>query len=114
MMWYKAHRNCPVCKKHLSVSQLHDITMKPQELRLHGEGEAAEGENGSSNNANGAQDEATKKTAIYSKFNADKLAEIKNIELEGPSYTTKVDTLIRHLLWLREVDPGAKSIVFSQ
>ncbi|KAM0411735.1 hypothetical protein ACHAPD_009952 [Fusarium lateritium] len=51
---------------------------------------------------------------IYSEFNADKLAEIQNIELGGPSFTTKVDTLVKHLMWLRESDPGAKSIVFSQ
>ncbi|KAF4120181.1 E3 ubiquitin-protein ligase SHPRH [Geosmithia morbida] len=120
MTWYKAHRNCPICKRHLSVSQLHDITMKPQELRLHGD-ETTRGENDSSDGGGVAQgdsrddgDGITKKTMIYSTFNAEKLAEIKNIELEGPSYTTKVDTLVRHLLWLREVDPGAKSIVFSQ
>ncbi len=55
-----------------------------------------------------------KESTIYTEFNADKLAEIKNIDLDGPSFTTKVDTLIRHLLWLRESDPGAKSIIFSQ
>lgn len=53
-------------------------------------------------------------SGIYKEFNAEKLAEIKNIDLDGPSFTTKVDTLVRHLLWLRESDPGAKSIVFSQ
>lgn len=41
------------------------------------------------------------------------LAEIKNIDLPI-SFGTKVDTLCRHLLWLRDNDPGAKSIVFSQ
>lgn len=51
---------------------------------------------------------------IYTEFNADKLAEIKNIDLEGPAFTSKVDNLVRHLLWLRENDPGAKSIIFSQ
>jgi E3 ubiquitin-protein ligase SHPRH len=41
-------------------------------------------------------------------------SKIKNIELDGPSFTTKVDTLARHLIWLRETDPGAKSVIFSQ
>ncbi|KAM0335736.1 hypothetical protein ACHAQA_000786 [Verticillium albo-atrum] len=57
---------------------------------------------------------ARNKSAIYSEFGADKLAQINNIDLEGPSFTTKVDSIVRHLLWLRESDPGAKSIVFSQ
>lgn len=51
---------------------------------------------------------------LYSEFDAEQLEQMKNIELDGPSFTTKVDTLVRHLLWLRESDPGAKSIVFSQ
>lgn len=113
MLWYKAHRNCPVCKRHLSPSQLHDITMKPQELRLHGDGTGGS-EDGTGSSPGKGRDGGTRGTMIYSTFNAQKLAEIKNIELDGPSYTTKVDTLVRHLLWLRQVDPGAKSIVFSQ
>ena len=30
------------------------------------------------------------------------------------SFGTKIDTLARHVLWLRENDPGAKSVIFSQ
>lgn len=112
MHWYKAHRNCPVCKKHLTSAQLHDITMKPQELRMHDESSDSSG--GQNTSPSQEQNGVAKKTGIYSTFGSDKLAEIKNIELDGPSYTTKVDTLIRHLLWIRQTDPGAKSIVFSQ
>lgn len=111
MMWFRAHRNCPVCKRHLTSSQLHDITMKPQELRLHGDNSGQSSENQS---PRADQNGIDNKTMIYSAFNSEKLAEIKNMELDGPSYTTKVDTLVRHLLWLRQTDPGAKSIVFSQ
>lgn len=55
-----------------------------------------------------------RKSSIYSEISKAKLAEIKNVELEGRSFTTKVDTLARHLIWLRESDPGAKSIIYSQ
>ena len=43
----------------------------------------------------------------------DTLAQINTIDLKG-SYGTKIDTLARHVLWLRVHDAGAKSIVFSQ
>lgn len=109
-LWYKAHRTCPVCKRHLSQSNFHDITLKPQELKVHSEAQQPRV---------GDMDEvpvtpSKKVSTIYTEFNAEKLAEIRNIDLEGPSFTTKVDMLLRHLMWLRESDPGAKSIVFSQ
>ncbi|KAG8421882.1 hypothetical protein J3458_003718 [Metarhizium acridum] len=109
-LWFKAHHNCPVCKRGLKPSNLHDIAIKPQQLQIRSEG--ANDQGGSLPRR--VAGSSPKKTAIYSEFNADKLAEIKNVELDGPSFTTKVDTLVRHLLWLRESDPGAKSIVFSQ
>ncbi|SPQ21138.1 c4c1990a-724a-49be-92d0-f7bf28fa9aea [Thermothielavioides terrestris] len=108
--WFHAHRNCPVCKRHLHQSHLHDVTLKPQALRVHSEAHAG-GSDGSTTSPASA---AKKSLAIYKDLNAEQLAEIQNIDLDGPSYTTKVDTLTRHLLWLRESDPGAKSIVFSQ
>ncbi|KAL2162696.1 hypothetical protein VTH06DRAFT_6532 [Thermothelomyces fergusii] len=109
-LWHKAHHTCPMCKRHLSHSNFHDITLKPQELKVHSE--THQGRAGVPQE--GPVSPTKKGSAIYSEFKAEKLAEIKNIDLEGPSFTTKVDMLIRHLMWLRESDPGAKSIVFSQ
>jgi SNF2 family DNA or RNA helicase len=52
-------------------------------------------------------------TTIYSSVRDTILNQIKNIDLDG-SFGTKIDTLARHVLWIREHDPAAKSIVFSQ
>ncbi|KAJ5035392.1 uncharacterized protein L3040_007862 [Drepanopeziza brunnea f. sp. 'multigermtubi'] len=104
-MWWDTHRNCPVCKRKLSKVDMHQITYKPGELSIQAEE---------------VQDihhervpTSKKHSAIYSEISKATLAEIKNIELDGPSFTTKVDTLARHLIWLRESDPGAKSIIYS-
>ncbi|KAL6881549.1 SNF2 family N-terminal domain-containing protein [Trichoderma novae-zelandiae] len=114
MMWFKSHRNCPVCKRALKADNLHDIIIKPRQLQVHGEGTGRP--KGSSNNDDSAQGRrgSSKQMMLYSEFDAEQLEQMKNIELDGPSFTTKVDTLVRHLMWLRESDPGAKSIVFSQ
>lgn len=112
-MWFKAHHNCPVCKRALKSSNIHDITLKAQQLQVHSDGPSRNTQDQQQSPQQG-RDGVSRKTHIYSEFNADKLAEITSIELDGPSFTTKVDTLVRHLLWLRESDPGAKSIVFSQ
>ncbi|KAH7209717.1 SNF2 family N-terminal domain-containing protein [Fusarium oxysporum] len=113
MLWFKAHHNCPVCKRRLKSSNLHDITINPQQLKVHSD-EPTQSQDGTENSPEQKQTDSPKKTGIYSEFNSDKLAEIQKIELDGPSFTTKVDTLVKHLMWLRESDPGAKSIVFSQ
>lgn len=105
MLWFRAHHNCPMCKRHLKLTELHNITLKPRELKLHTEDAPA---------PEPKRSPVSKKTGIYSEFGSDKLAEINDIELPGPSFTTKVDSIVRHILWLRESDPGAKSIIFSQ
>ncbi|KND93572.1 putative ATP-dependent helicase [Tolypocladium ophioglossoides CBS 100239] len=109
-LWFKAHHNCPVCKKGLKPFNLHDITIKPQQLQVRSD----EPGRATADDQTPTSPQKRIKTAIYSEFSSEQLAEIKNIELDGPSFTTKVDTLVRHLLWLRESDPGAKAIVFSQ
>lgn len=89
-------------------ADLHEITYKPQELSI----QAEEVQEASQERASPSA--TSRKSAIYSEISKSKLAEIKNIELDGPSFTTKIDTLARHLIWLRESDPGAKSIIYSQ
>ncbi|KAK7757321.1 hypothetical protein SLS62_000871 [Diatrype stigma] len=98
------------CKKHLSLAMLHDITLKKQELKVHQERQ----HNVPTEPSSSQTPQKVKNAGIYSEFSDDKLAAIKNIQLDGPSFATKIDTLIKHLLWLREIDPGAKSIIFSQ
>ncbi|KAI1976973.1 hypothetical protein LOZ51_006526 [Ophidiomyces ophidiicola] len=101
-LWWRQHRTCPACKHRLARNELHQITYKPSELLIQEEKTPGQDEFGHS-----------MKNAIYSDIKRDDLKEIKNIELSG-SFGTKIDTLSRHLIWLRQHDPGAKSIVFSQ
>jgi len=107
-IWWQNHHSCPVCKRRLIQADLHEITYKPQELNIHAE------EVHEANQERHSPSSKSRKSAIYSEISKSKLAEIKNIELDGPSFTTKIDTLARHLIWLRESDPGAKSIIYSQ
>jgi hypothetical protein len=48
----------------------------------------------------------------YNTISRDTLDSILAVEAIG-QYGAKIQTLIRHLLWLQLEDPGAKSIVFS-
>ncbi len=83
-LWFRAHHNCPVCKRQLVQGDLHDITLKPQELKVHTESVPDRGESHSQ------QVTPSKKVStIYSEFNPEQLAEIKNIDLDGPNFTTR-------------------------
>ncbi|PQE34022.1 hypothetical protein CJF32_00002864 [Rutstroemia sp. NJR-2017a WRK4] len=108
-LWWSSHHNCPVCKRKLIQADLHEITYKPQELSIQTE------ELHEPVQARSPSSSISRKSKIYSDVSKATLAQIKNIELPGNfSFGTKIDTLARHLLYLRESDPGAKSIVFSQ
>ena len=102
-LWWNAHRNCPTCKKTLSRNDFYQITYKPGELTMHEE-VASTGKPPIADNSSGT---------IYSGITTAMLNQIKNIDING-SYGTKIDTLARHLLWIRENDPGAKCVIFSQ
>ncbi|KAL4930607.1 proteasome stabiliser-domain-containing protein [Aspergillus undulatus] len=101
-LWWNQHRSCPVCKKRLGSNDFYQITYKPQEF-------VVQEEKASPN----IELERHSNNAIYTDIGSGTLHEIKNIDLRE-SFGTKIDTLARHILWLRENDPGAQSIVFSQ
>ena len=87
-----------MCKTYLKASSFHEITYKPQALVAQEEKHATR---------------RLSKNVIYEDISSGVLGQIQTIDLTG-SFGTKIDTISRHLLWLRSHDPGAKSIVFSQ
>lgn len=48
----------------------------------------------------------------YNTIDKKVFTEIQKVESLG-SFGSKIQTLVRHLLYLQEVDPGCKSIIFS-
>ena len=106
-LWWNEHRTCPVCKKHLKSADFYDITYKPAEMAIQEETSPAPMESPGSS-------ERSLTRSIYSDISSTTLNQIKNIDLEGSYFGTKVDTICRHLYWLRDHDPGSKAIIFSQ
>jgi E3 ubiquitin-protein ligase SHPRH len=106
-LWWSEHRTCPVCKRHLRSTDFYDITYKPAEMAIQEETSPARFDSPGSS-------ERSVNRSIYSDVSNDTLNQIKNIDLDGSYFGTKVDTICRHLYWLREHDPGSKAIIFSQ
>lgn len=105
-MWWSQHRNCPVCKRHLHLADFYDVTYKPTETIK--EPEEQQGEE------NRVLESTSQTNSIYTSVSASTLQQIRSIDLQGSSFGSKVDTLVRHILHLRRSDPGSKSIIFSQ
>ncbi|TKA51411.1 hypothetical protein B0A55_12984, partial [Friedmanniomyces simplex] len=112
--WWTQHRTCPVCKRRLHTADFHNITYKPQELKAQEEVHSGSSSPGLDNSPSSSSSATTpQSSSIYTDVDTKLLDEIKSLDLPT-SYGTKIDTLGRHLHWLREHDPGAKAIVFSQ
>ncbi|KAI0167265.1 SNF2 family N-terminal domain-containing protein [Pestalotiopsis sp. NC0098] len=108
--WVAAHHRCPLCKKPVAMRNCHDITIREPKLKLRNDQDPTAPDNMQSS-------EGLHKTTaqgIYTNFGEDKLKEINDVPLEGHPLPTKVNALVRHLLWLRKQDAGAKSVIFSQ
>ncbi|KAI4201080.1 MAG: hypothetical protein LQ350_003509 [Teloschistes chrysophthalmus] len=106
-LWRLQHRTCPTCKRRLEQDDLHQITYKPQEMTVREEMQTADRP---STPAPGGGS-----PSIYTEISTSTLNEIKDIDLDvKKSFGTKIDTIARNIVWLREHDPGSKSIVFSQ
>ncbi|EXJ59363.1 uncharacterized protein A1O5_12244 [Cladophialophora psammophila CBS 110553] len=109
IQWVSQHHNCPVCKTRLLLNGFHDITYKPAEIAVQAESPSSAASSSTSLSSDHHHDQS-----IYSDISTTMLNQIKNIDIRGPSFGSKIDFLCRHLLWLREHDPGSKSIIFSQ
>lgn len=105
-LWYASHKSCPVCKRHLRSQDFWDITYKPAEMAIQEESPVS---------FPGSPDsDRSQNKSIYSDISTATLNQIKDIDLDGSSFGSKVDTMCRHLLWLRDHDAGSKAIIFSQ
>ncbi|GAB7345396.1 hypothetical protein MBLNU457_3737t2 [Dothideomycetes sp. NU457] len=116
------HRTCPVCKRNLSKTDFHAVSYKPRELQaqqeeVRSEASSAEdglGPAGEQSTADERNDPAGR-ISIYNDVSPAVLNEIKSIDLpHRSSYGTKIDTISRHLIYLRNSEPGTKTVIFSQ
>ncbi|KAF2645742.1 hypothetical protein P280DRAFT_389166 [Massarina eburnea CBS 473.64] len=103
--WWHEHRTCPLCKQRLRARDFKNISFKPTVITATEENtEIATTSQLSSPSA---------ASSIYSDISDNTMRDIKIIDLNG-SYGSKVDMIARHLLWIRNTDGAAKTIIFSQ
>lgn len=108
--WFRnSRRSCPMCKAYIAESGIYNFTRYKPNLKA-------------SNAVNGATSiESTKASkpddnnlfSIYRQIDDIGLGEIMSIELKH-SYSSKVDMIVKQVLYLRNKDPKVQIVVFSQ
>ncbi|KAI5120240.1 hypothetical protein M0805_007544 [Coniferiporia weirii] len=103
----KEGKVCPVCRVIIDPDQLQRITMSGKKIETPPE----------PSDSQKPSDEKeviprSKRVIEYNVIDKEAFEEIQKVDCLG-SYGSKIETLVRHLLYLEDVDPGCKSIVFS-
>ncbi|EEB05116.2 ATP-dependent DNA helicase [Schizosaccharomyces japonicus yFS275] len=95
--WLAHHKSCPICKQHLGRYDVYIINNQAASASL-------------------AQQEGSlqnEKIGYYYPFDKNAMDSMKKIKLKQ-SFSSKIDTIVRHLLHIRSQDVFAKVVVFSQ
>ncbi|KAH8149060.1 uncharacterized protein LAJ45_07036 [Morchella importuna] len=102
--WYKASHKCPACTATLSLKDMYQISYRPKEATMQEERAPASSSSGPA---------AAASASIYSGMDKRIMGEIKRVEI-NQHFGSKIDMIIRHLLWLRQHEPNFKAVLFSQ
>ncbi|KAJ3150778.1 hypothetical protein HDU86_006287 [Geranomyces michiganensis] len=97
--WVSRHRKCPLCNQPLSLDQCRDVVIGV-------EPSLPVVKKSSVPHRTFPSGDAQKNSKLL-------LGHLSHVPLAG-SFGTKLDTLIRHIKYLKQTDPTSKSLVFSQ
>ncbi|KZS95380.1 hypothetical protein SISNIDRAFT_408473 [Sistotremastrum niveocremeum HHB9708] len=93
----KGHKLCPVCRVPIDLNRaqkvVHSRLLEPESHERN-------------------MDDSADEEIQYNTLPLRQLREIDEIETSG-SFGSKIQSIVRHLVWLKEREPEAKSIVFS-
>ncbi|KAJ7595983.1 SNF2 family N-terminal domain-containing protein [Mycena floridula] len=99
----KDGKGCPVCRVPIDIDNLQRFAVADR---------SAAPAPGSDKPVNNELPPKSKRMIEYNMIDPAVFKKIQTVEAFG-DYGTKIQTLVRHLLYLQEIEPGAKSIVFS-
>ncbi|KAF8055235.1 SNF2 family N-terminal domain-containing protein [Lyophyllum atratum] len=96
-------KTCPVCRVPIDPDTIERFTVTPDQPEAVKEAQKA---------VQGEPAPRSRRQIAYNMIDTKLFQDINSMESFG-DYGSKIQTLVRHLLYLKITDPGAKSIVFS-
>lgn len=97
--WLHTLKTCPMCKTAINTSTIYNFTHYKPDLKA--------------NNLTDPHKPAKNLHSIYHPVDSVVVEDIQGIELNN-FYSSKVDTIVRHVLYLRSQNPAVQIVVFSQ
>lgn len=98
--WLKGHSKCPMCNGLIQINQVYNFTHTKPELKA----QLVE-------DVGGLQKDRL--YLIYKPLPKKQIAEIDQMELKN-QYSTKVDMIVRQVLYLRSKDPKVQIVIYLQ
>lgn len=103
--WLSRHPNCPMCKSYTDREVLYNFSIYKPDIRA---------EKIVNMNVDAVAENKDDEThLVYKHINPTTLKKIQNIQLEN-SYGSKVDLIVKQVLYVTSVDPDAQIVIFSQ
>lgn len=106
--WLKTHSSCPICKAYTTKDTVHHFTHYKSDLK------ATSVENGTHDGT--TQKDSAESAAVhqvYRQLDYETLKKISQIKLKN-SYGSKVDLIVKQILYLKSQDPDVQIVIFSQ
>ncbi|XXZ97957.1 hypothetical protein QA089_000437 [Meyerozyma guilliermondii] len=97
--WLVTSKTCPLCKTAINASTVYNFTHYKPDLKA--------------NKIADRHKPAKNLHSIYHPVDNVVVEDIQNIELKN-FYSSKVDTIVRHVLYLRSQNPRVQIVIFSQ
>jgi E3 ubiquitin-protein ligase SHPRH len=102
--WWKVNRSCPLCKRRIGVDEVYNFTYRASDID--------ETMDEPVDNQIGVHDESLS-NGIFAAAPRGIVNQVNRMQLTA-RYSSKIDFIIRHLLWLRSKDPKTQVVIFSQ
>lgn len=100
-LWLRNHKTCPMCKYSINTSTIYNFTHHKPNLKANTVNNAIV--NRSNDNIH----------SIYKSIDDGIIEDIQSIHLKN-SYSSKVDMIVKQVIFLRNKDPSVQIIIFSQ
>ncbi|KAK6460835.1 SNF2 family N-terminal domain-containing protein [Scheffersomyces coipomensis] len=100
--WIRNSHTCPMCKRSIHLDSVYNFTHHKPNLKANKVVDSLEGGSHSKN-----------LYSIYKALPKDTIEEIQNVKLEN-SYSSKVNMIVKQVLYLRSQNPSVQIVVYSQ